>query len=129
MFGLGIGLVSSVLGVAGGELIIPTLIFGYGVGIKTSGTASLIVSLPTVTVGLVRYAMQRRFKREHFVDAIIPMGIGSAIGAIVGGLLVGVFPEEILKLILGIILILSALRIFAISPNVEATNPINAGAK
>jgi uncharacterized membrane protein YfcA len=129
MFGLGIGLVSSVLGVAGGELIIPTLIFGYGVGIKTAGTASLIVSLPTVTVGLVRYAMQGRFEREHFVDAITPMGIGSAIGAIVGGLLVGVFPEDILKLILGIILILSALRIFTTSPNAGATGPTNVGAK
>lgn len=30
LFGLGIGLVSSLLGVAGGELIIPTLVFAFG---------------------------------------------------------------------------------------------------
>src|SRR5882724_5557252 len=34
LFGLGIGLVSSLLGVAGGELIIPTLVFAFGADIK-----------------------------------------------------------------------------------------------
>src|SRR3954470_1284898 len=45
LFGLGIGLVSSLLGVAGGEVIIPTLIFAYGPDIKTAGTAGLLISL------------------------------------------------------------------------------------
>jgi uncharacterized membrane protein YfcA len=49
--GVLIGLVSSLLGVAGGELIIPTLVFVFGAGIKTAGTASLLISLPTVAVG------------------------------------------------------------------------------
>ena len=30
VFGLGIGLVSSLLGVAGGELIVPTMVFAFG---------------------------------------------------------------------------------------------------
>src|SRR5918998_1873186 len=51
LFGLGIGLVSSLLGVAGGELIIPTLVFAFGADIKTAGTASLLISLPTVAGG------------------------------------------------------------------------------
>lgn len=34
LFGLAIGLASSMLGVAGGELIIPTLVFAYGADIK-----------------------------------------------------------------------------------------------
>ncbi len=55
LFGLAIGMVSSLLGVAGGEVIIPTLIFAYGVDIKTAGTASLLVSLPTVLVGIARH--------------------------------------------------------------------------
>jgi uncharacterized membrane protein YfcA len=42
-FGLTIGLVSSLLGVAGGELIIPTMLFAYGCDIRTAGTASLII--------------------------------------------------------------------------------------
>ena len=54
LLGMGIGLVSSLLGVAGGEVIIPTLVFAYGVDIKTAGTASLLISLPVVVVGIVR---------------------------------------------------------------------------
>ena len=54
-FGLAVGLVSSLLGVAGGELIIPTLVFAFGAGIKTAGTASLLISLPTVAVGVLRH--------------------------------------------------------------------------
>lgn len=38
LFGLAVGLVSSLLGVAGGELIIPILVFAFGVDIKTAGT-------------------------------------------------------------------------------------------
>ena len=40
------------------------------------------------------------------------MGIGSVVGALVGGLLVGIVPSAALKLLLGAILIVSAVRIF-----------------
>lgn len=112
-FGLAIGLVSSLLGVAGGELIIPTLIFAFGVDIKTAGTASLLISLPTVLVGVIRYARQGGFQNKQvFPDTIIPMGIGSVIGALIGGLLVGIVPVPLLKLGLGAILNISAFRMF-----------------
>ncbi len=112
-FGLAIGLVSSVLGVAGGELIIPTLIFGFGVVVKLAGTASLLISLPTVTVGLVRYARQGAFSQRVVLrETIVPMGLGSVVGALIGGLLVGLIPSSFLKFVLGIILVLSAIRIF-----------------
>src|SRR5260370_21020614 len=54
-FGIGIGLVSSVLGVAGGELLIPTLIFVFGADIRTAGSASILISLGVVAIGLWRY--------------------------------------------------------------------------
>jgi hypothetical protein len=44
----------SLLGVAGGEVIIPSLVFAYGVDIKTAGTANLLVSLPTELTGIGR---------------------------------------------------------------------------
>src|SRR5688572_7422987 len=88
VFGLGIGLVSSLLGVAGGELIIPTLVFAFGAGIKTAGTASLLISLPTVCVGLARYAAAGAFaERRPLWETVAPMGAGSVIGAIAGGVL------------------------------------------
>lgn len=113
VFGLAIGLVSSLLGVAGGELIIPTMVFAFGADIKTAGTASLVISLPTVLVGLVRYASRGALnERRDLAETVAPMTGGSVIGAIIGGLLVGVAPAVVLKIGLGIILIVSALRIF-----------------
>jgi uncharacterized membrane protein YfcA len=70
LFGLGIGLVSSLLGVAGGEVIIPTLILAYGADIKTAGTASLLISLPMVAVGIMRYARRGAYARGD--AAVIP---------------------------------------------------------
>ena len=113
VFGLGIGLVSSLLGVAGGELIIPTLVFAFGAGIKTAGTASLLISLPTVVVGVLRHRRLGSFTdRADLTQTVAPMGAGSVIGAVAGGLFVGVVPAAALKFVLGVILIVSAVRIF-----------------
>lgn len=114
LFGLAIGLVSSVLGVAGGELIIPTLIFAFGVDIRSAGTGSLMVSLPTVLIGLIRYARSGAFSDPQALrQTVFPMGVGSVIGAIIGGLLVGVVSPAVLKFVLGLVLIISAVRVFA----------------
>lgn len=111
--GLVIGLVSSLLGVAGGELIIPTLVFAFGADIKTAGTGSLLVSLPTVVVGVLRYASRGAFtERQALIETVAPMSVGSLIGAVAGGMLVGVIPASLLKIALGIILNVSAVRMF-----------------
>ncbi len=108
-----IGMVSSLLGVAGGELIIPTLIFIYGIGVKLAGTGSLIISLPTVMVGLYRYYRKTSFiSAQNFRSIVVPMGVGSIIGSIIGGFLFGLVSPNVLKLILGLVLIYSAIRMF-----------------
>lgn len=113
LFGLAIGLVSSMLGVAGGELIIPTLVFAFGVDIKTAGTASLLISLPTVIVGVARYAGRGAYTdRKTLLETVAPMSLGSFIGAIAGGIMVGLIPIGILKFSLGLILNVSAFRVF-----------------
>jgi len=112
-FGLGIGLVSSLLGVAGGELIIPTLVFVFGADIRAAGTASLLISLPTVAVGVLRHRRLGAFaERRDLTGTVAPMGAGSVIGAVAGGLMVGMVPAAALKLVLGAVLIFSAARIF-----------------
>jgi uncharacterized membrane protein YfcA len=113
LFGMGIGLVSSLLGVAGGEVIIPTLVFAFGVDIKIAGTASLLVSLPTVVIGIARNARLRAYDdRVALRSTVAPMSLGSAVGAIAGGLALGLVSPMLLKIGLGTILIWSAWRIF-----------------
>lgn len=113
LLGLGIGLISSLLGVAGGEVIIPTLVFAYGADIKVAGTASLLISLPTVAVGIIRYARRGAYTRAALRQTVAPIAIGSIVGALIGGALVGLVPSDLLKLGLGVILIASAHRVFS----------------
>ncbi len=82
-----IDLVSSALDVAGGELIIPSPIFASGAEIKVAGPAILFISLPTALIGVVRYFDQGAYQtRRDLRETIAPMGAGSVIGAIIGGL-------------------------------------------
>ena len=72
-----------------------------------------MISLPTVMVGLARYANRGAFAdRTPLGETVVPMGLGSVVGAIAGGLLVGLSPAAALKLMLGIILNISAFRMF-----------------
>lgn len=113
MAGVAIGIVSSLLGVAGGELLIPTLVFVFGADIKTAGTGSLLVSLPTVLVGVAHYRRLQAWPSPAVVrDVGLPMAFGSVVGALVGARLVGWVDAATLKAILGAILGLSAIRMW-----------------
>ena len=46
--GFGIGVVAAVMGVAGGELLIPALTLLFGLDLKLAGSLSLAISLPTM---------------------------------------------------------------------------------
>lgn len=111
--GLGIGMVAAIMGVAGGELLIPTLVLLFGLDVKLAGSLSLAVSLPTMVVGFARYSQDRSFAvlgRNHVFVGI--MAAGSLAGAFVGGLLLGVVPGAVLLPLLAGILVVSAVKVW-----------------
>jgi len=108
--GLGIGVVAALIGVAGGELLIPTLVLLFGADIKLAGSLSLAVSLPTMLTGFARYSRDRSFavlgRNRIFV---IAMAAGSFAGAWVGAQLLGVVPSRwLIPLLAAILLVLAA---------------------
>jgi uncharacterized membrane protein YfcA len=110
--GLGIGLVSSLLGVAGGEFIIPTMMLAFGADVRTAGTASLLISLPTVAVGVLRYQHQGAYSDPQLLIRLaLPMAVGSVAGAMFGAALLPYAPGAALKAMLGLILIGSAVKL------------------
>lgn len=111
VIGLGVGLVSSLLGVAGGELLIPTLILVFGADIKTAGSASILISLGVVLIGLWRHWGARTIPLGRAAQRIsTAMAAGSILGAIVGGLAVAYAPVVLLKVLLGGVLIAAATK-------------------
>jgi uncharacterized membrane protein YfcA len=111
--GLVIGAVAALLGVAGGELLIPMFVLLYGVDIRLAGSLSLAVSLPTMIVGLIRYRTADAFtiiSREKCLFTW--MSLGSIGGAALGGLLLDVVSAQALTLLLAVVLAISAAKVF-----------------
>lgn len=108
-----IGGVASLMGVAGGELLIPTLILLFGADVKLAGSLSLAVSLPTMIVGFSRYSRDRSFsvlRRER--RFMVLMAIGSIAGAFIGGQLLAIVPNWIVLPVLAAILVLSSIKVW-----------------
>lgn len=111
--GFVIGVIASLLGVAGGELLTPTLVLLFGADIKLAGSLSLSVSLPTMIVGFTRYSQDSSFAvlgRNH--SFVLIMAAGSIAGSLVGGLLLDIVPAAILLPALAAVLLISAVRIW-----------------
>jgi len=112
--GLLVGTISSLLGVAGGEFIIPILIFIFGADIKTAGTASVLISLPVVLTGVARHWLTGHYRSQSMlVFLVLPMSIGSLAGALIGGYLAAWAPTEALRIALAAILAVSALKLWS----------------
>ncbi|NJK47639.1 sulfite exporter TauE/SafE family protein [Candidatus Gracilibacteria bacterium] len=110
--GIAIGIFSSMLGVAGGELIIPTIVLLFAIDIKLAGSLSLAISIPTIMMGLFKYKNQQRFKEIKLEqEFIVSMASGSIFGALIGTNLLKYVSSSLLYIILGIILLLSALKL------------------
>jgi len=111
LIGLAVGAVSSILGVAGGELLIPALMLAFGADIKTAGSASAMISLAIIAAGLWRHHAAGAFALGRGAQRIVAsMSLGSIIGAVAGGLAVAYAPGGLLKLLLGCILLAAAAK-------------------
>jgi uncharacterized protein len=111
--GFVIGVVASLLGVAGGELLIPTLVLLFGADIKLAGSLSLAVSLPTMIVGFTRYSRDRSFAvLGRNVGFVLVMAAGSIAGSFIGGQLLGLVPAAVLLPPLAAILLVSAVKVW-----------------
>lgn len=111
--GLLVGAVSSLLGVAGGEFIIPLLIFIFGADIRTAGTASVLISIPVVITGVARHWLTGHYRSPSmFQNLILPMALGSLVGAVAGGYLAAWAPADALRVVLAAILAVSALKLW-----------------
>ncbi|MFB7084862.1 sulfite exporter TauE/SafE family protein [Streptomyces sp. NPDC056296] len=110
--GFGIGVVAAIMGVAGGELLIPTIVLLFGEDIKTAGSLSLLVSLPAMLVAFARYSRDGSFAvLGANLRFTLVMAGGSVVGAVLGGLLLGVFPDLVLIPLLAVILLVSAAKL------------------
>lgn len=110
--GFAIGVVASLMGVAGGELLIPTLILLFGADVKLAGSLSLVVSLPTMLIDFARYSRDSTFavlsRNGRFV---LGMALGSIAGSFIGAMLLGVIGSTYVLPLLAAILVISSVKV------------------
>lgn len=83
LLGIAIGVISGLVGIGGGALLIPALVWGYGLSqIKAQGTSLAVLLLPT---GI--FAFWSYYKAGNVdLKLAVPIVIGFAAGGYLGGL-------------------------------------------
>ena len=110
--GLGVGIISGSAGVAGGEYRIPILTYLIGLPIKIAGTASQLISLPTIAIAVWRHQRLGFLTRRSLVAAGM-LGIPSVIAASLTGLLVAGLPTLYVDLLFIAILAFTIFRLLS----------------
>jgi uncharacterized membrane protein YfcA len=104
LVGFLIAIASGALGVAGGEMRIPALMYLFAVPVKAAGTISLIASIPTVAAGAVAYRRLGHMPNRVLALSLL-MGAGSIIGVLIGAAMLPLVDRHTLKALLGLILL------------------------
>lgn len=104
--GFAIATLSGALGVAGGEMRIPALMYLFGLPIKEAGTVSLLVSVPTVAAGAFAYRRLGHVPNRVLIVALL-MGVGSLVGVLIGAALLPLVDKHTLKGLLAVVLLLA----------------------
>jgi len=105
--GLAAGLLSGTMGVGGGVIIVPSLVFFMGFSLHLAqGTSLALMTIPVMLVAA------SNFYKEGFVD--IKVALLLAVTFIVGGYLGSKFsimmPEKIMRKAFGVLMIFVALK-------------------
>lgn len=86
--GVVIGAFSSLLGVAGGELIIPAIVLIFSIDIKIAGSLSLLIIIPTIFVGLYKHC--KNLEKVNYLKKNIRIPLLFMAGSIPGHTLAAV---------------------------------------
>ncbi len=101
-----VGAASGVLGVGGGIFLVPIMTFGFGLPQRIAQGTSLAAILPTAFVGAVTHDRAGNVLRR----AALWIGLGGAVGAIVGAAIALQLPHAVLARAFGVVLLLAAWR-------------------
>ncbi len=108
LIGLVAGIVSGTMGVGGAIIIVPALVLVMGMGQhEAQGTSLFILTPPVVLLAMLAYAKQG-FVNYRF--GLIVM-VAFFIGGLLGAKLAISLPEQLLKKLFGILIILVGLRL------------------
>ncbi len=97
------------MGIGGGVLMMPLLLYGFGLSARNAAGTGILLLFATVALGTVEQAL-RGFVSLKLAMAIL---VGSSIGAQLGASATHRLPNRVLRLVFAILLTLTVLFIGA----------------
>ncbi|EOD00695.1 Protein of unknown function DUF81 [Caldisalinibacter kiritimatiensis] len=105
--GLTTGIVNGLFGSGGGTIIVPALIFIIGLEEHKAHATAISIILPLTLVSTIIY-----FRRGILrLDIALPVILGGVIGGFVGAKILNRIPNNILRKIFGIFMIIAAIKL------------------
>lgn len=109
MIGIIVGSLSGLVGIGGGILLIPFLLYVFRLGMHSAAGTSLSIVLPMSLVGAISH-----FHRGNVeLRLTLLIGIGAVAGSFLGVWIGGLLPPQTLKKIFALILLTVALKVVA----------------
>ncbi len=106
--GFAAGWLSALLGIGGGVILIPMMIYFFKVPIQQAVGTSLAVIIPTALVGAWKH-----YNLNHLnLKLAILLAVGAVIGSYIGALSVNSFSPDVIRKIFAVLLLVTAARMF-----------------
>lgn len=111
LIGVIAGTLSGLVGIGGGIVIVPALVYLLGFSQKTAqGTSLGLILLPVGILGVMQY-----YKQGHIdLNVVWMLAIGFVIGGWLGGKIAVNLPQETVKKIFAVLMIIIALKMLFI---------------
>lgn len=112
------GMLSGLVGVGGGIIIVPCLVFFLALTQKQAqGTSLAVLTLPVVFLGMWQY-----YKNGHIdFKIVVLLAIGFVIGGYFGGKIANKISDDLLKKIFGVLLLLIAVKMLFFDDKKKST--------
>ena len=121
VLGVCAGLVCGTLGLGGGIVFIPALVFLWGFEQKSAQGTALAVMVPMALVGALRYWKNPEI--DMSLTIILLIVIGALVGVLAGTELASRLPNHVLRKVFAIFLVVAAVRMFIASPGPKQPEP------
>ena len=107
LLGLAAGTFSGFMGLGGGILLTPALVYIFGLSQHQAQGTSLAVMVPPITL---LAALRYYYSGNVRLDIAVFIALGFMVGGIIGAQIVQAVPDMVLKKIFGAILLIMALK-------------------
>ncbi len=127
LLGIGAGLLSGMLGVGGGQVVVPGLLYIFHLKGFDPGVAvhmALGTSLAAIVITSISSAISHHRRGSVTWELVRKLVPGIVIGAVVGGLMSGLFSAQVLRIAFGVFLLIFSVQMaFSLRPSPQRSLP------